>query len=226
MAGRRRQDGDGRKNVVWGKRATQPALRSRRGAFRRGTCSAKGHGSKDLSPAVPSLPAPLARLRRGGSGALPPAAPAGRQWARSRCGEFTRCRGNPRRQSRAQWQSTATAAKVTLPGARLRRCEDGAGEVRVEVEGTAGPWGPRDTEPLSRGRCCSGTIRAGCSLSGAAAVHPGVCREWYGRGSPGTGTASPTQPFSQHKPYWPGNTGMENWVMLSSEEKSCLHFLK
>ncbi|XP_059721249.1 uncharacterized protein LOC132337106 [Haemorhous mexicanus] len=66
---------------------------------------------QDLSPGIPSLPDPLARLRREGSGVLRRAEPAGRGWAASHCGEFTRCRGNPRRQSRAQGPSSDTAAK-------------------------------------------------------------------------------------------------------------------
>lgn len=99
------------------------------------------------------------------------------------------------------------------------------------MKGAAGPGGARGHRALGEGpgaaQAPSGRDapcqRAGDSTSLPLSA-PGMARAqlpWDRHRF----THAPTALSSAH-PYWSGNTGMDNLVMSSSEEKSCLHFLK
>lgn len=188
--------------------------------FSQGNLLDKSSQQQDLSPGVPRPPAHPSGAPAGGSAALPPAAPAGRGWARSHCGEFTRCRGNPRRQSR---RSDRAVTRRPRGLSREPGCEDGARAERVEVKGAAGSRGAQGHRAFGEG---PGTAQGGMlPVRESGTPHPCVCRhrEWHGHSFPGMGTATALFPA---QPHWSGNTGMENLVMSSREENSCVYFLK
>lgn len=93
------------------------------------------------------------------------------------------------------------------------------------MKGAAGPWGARGRVLL---RHRQGGMRP---VREPRTAHPCLCRhrEWHGHQLPWDRhrfTHCTATALFPAQPYWSGNTGMDNLVMSSSEEKSCLHFLK